>query len=329
MRSLASWTAGKWCQLWQPPPLVMFTVAEIPGKGMGLIATRKITKGELVIKERPVVRGRDVFLEGPWQSLKDFIAAEVQDDDKVNLLALHDPDPEGPSESKMERIYLNNTYGHGLFIESSRMNHSCLPCVEMSMDEGKETEVRSVRDIEQGEEITVSYLKTSLLLLKKERVERLEYWGFLCKCVLCQLDDEESRRNDSERKRVRETLSLLQHFFQRLSQDSVWDPSNVQMVLRRLYILGRHCLDILDTRLRGEAEPVVVQLYLFLAALVELAATPTYSIQLPEDPTTGTLMSKARAKAEGLGNVFLQNCNTREKELDQIRRDFGKSLQRD
>ena len=43
----------------------MFTVAEIPGKGMGLIATRKITKGELVIKERPVVRGKDVFLEGP------------------------------------------------------------------------------------------------------------------------------------------------------------------------------------------------------------------------------------------------------------------------
>ena len=229
----------------------------------------------------------------------------------------------------MERIYLNNTYGHGLFIESSRMNHSCLPCVEMSMDEGKETEVRSVRDIEEGEEITVSYLKTSLLLLKKERVERLEYWGFLCNCVLCQLNNEESRRNDAERKRVRDTLSLLQHFFQRLSQDSVWDPSNVQMVLRRLYILGRHCLDILDTRLRGEAEPVVVQLYLFLAALVELAATPTYSIQLPEDPTTGTLMSKARAKAEGLGSVFLQNCNTREKELDQIRRDFGKSLQRD
>ena len=70
----------------------------------------------------------------------------------------------------MERIYLNNTYGHGLFIESSRMNHSCLPCVEMSMDEGKETEVRSVREIDEGEEITVSYLKTSLLLPRKRGV---------------------------------------------------------------------------------------------------------------------------------------------------------------
>ena len=229
----------------------------------------------------------------------------------------------------MERIYLNNTYGHGLFIESSRMNHSCLPCVEMSMDEGKETEVRSVREIDEGEEITVSYLKTSLLLNKKERSERLDYWGFICSCKLCLLSEEESRKNDAERKRVRETLSLIQHFFQRLSQDSSWDPSSVQMVLSRLYILGLHCLDVLDTRLQGEAEPVVVQLYLFLAALVELAATPTYSIALPNNPSTGTLMTRARNRAQGLGNVFLQNCNTREKELDRIRRDFGESPQED
>ena len=229
----------------------------------------------------------------------------------------------------MERIYLNNTYGHGLFIESSRMNHSCLPCVEMSMDEGKETEVRSVREIEEGEEITVSYLKTSLLLPKKERSERLDYWGFICSCKLCLLSEEESRKNDAERKRVRETLSLIQHFFQRLSQDSSWDPSSVQMVLSRLYILGLHCLDVLDTRLPGEAEPVVVQLYLFLAALVELAATPTYSIALPNNPSTGTLMTRARNRAHGLGNVFLQNCNTREKELARIRRDFGESPQED
>ena len=43
----------------------MFTIAEIPGKGKGLVAKRKICKGELVIKERPVVRGKDVFLKGP------------------------------------------------------------------------------------------------------------------------------------------------------------------------------------------------------------------------------------------------------------------------
>ena len=74
----------------------------------------------------------------------------------------------------MERIYLNNTYGHGLFIESSRMNHSCLPCVEMSMDEGKETEVRSVRDIEEGEEIRVQDLKRGLLRVTEDYVKECE-----------------------------------------------------------------------------------------------------------------------------------------------------------
>ena len=43
----------------------MFTIADIPGKGKGLVANRKISKGELVIKERPVVRGKDVFIKGP------------------------------------------------------------------------------------------------------------------------------------------------------------------------------------------------------------------------------------------------------------------------
>ena len=116
----------------------------------------------------------------------------------------------------MERIYLNNTYGHGLFIESSRMNHSCLPCVEMSMDEGKETEVRSVRDIEEGEEITVSYLKTSLLLLKKERLERLEYWGFLCNCVLCQLTMKRAGGTTQSGKEFARRC----HFFNTFSKDS-------------------------------------------------------------------------------------------------------------
>ena len=92
---------------------------------------------------------------------------------------------------------------------------------------------------------------------------------------------------------------------------------------------GSHCLVVLDSSLQGEAEPVVVQLYLFLAALVELASTPTYSIDLPDDPSTGTLMTRARTRAQGLGSVFLQNCNTREKELDRIRKDFGESPQED
>ena len=50
----------------KPQTLVaMFAIVEIPGKGKGLVAKRKICKGELVIKERPVVRGKDVFIKGP------------------------------------------------------------------------------------------------------------------------------------------------------------------------------------------------------------------------------------------------------------------------
>jgi hypothetical protein len=38
-----------------------YEVVTIPGKGMGLRASKYICRGELVLREKPIVRGKDIF----------------------------------------------------------------------------------------------------------------------------------------------------------------------------------------------------------------------------------------------------------------------------
>lgn len=74
-------------------------------------------------------------------------------------------------------------YGGQLIEVHSRINHSCDPnCV--SSHEGRNAFLITLRKIEYGEEITVSYTDTS-----KPRMARKEYLKnnlfFDCKCILC------------------------------------------------------------------------------------------------------------------------------------------------
>ena len=108
---------------------------------------------------------------------------EIQDCDKPAVLALNDPDNTGPEDMKLARCFENNSFAGGLLLTCARMNHSCLPAVQMSSDDEEETEVRALRDILAGEEITVSYLRTSALQGRDERVAKLlAGWSFQCCC---------------------------------------------------------------------------------------------------------------------------------------------------
>ena len=100
------------------------------------------------------------------------------------------------------------------------MNHSCLPAVQMSSDDKEETEVRALRDILAGEEITVSYLRTSALQGRAERVAKLlAGWNFQCCCQVCKLQGEALTRNDLQRKKVCESLEKISDFFDCLTLD--------------------------------------------------------------------------------------------------------------
>ena len=153
-----------------------FTETDIPGKGRGLVAVEDIKKGELLIKEKRIIRGlgRGMAISS---ILRAFILREIANpSDRAAFISLYDPDPSGPLDMKEARIYQSNAFADGVFLTCSKMNHSCKPAVQMSSDDEIETEVRALRDIKVGEEITVSYLRSSALRTKEERIEELKPW---------------------------------------------------------------------------------------------------------------------------------------------------------
>jgi len=82
----------------------------------------------------------------------------------------------------------------GLFATSSRANHSCRPNAAFCVRESGELALLAISEIDEGEEITVSYLSEADLLVPRSRRQRmLRNWGFECDCSRCSADFDDVR----------------------------------------------------------------------------------------------------------------------------------------
>lgn len=92
-------------------------------------------------------------------------------------------------------------FGFGIWASASYFNHCCAPTVQKKR-EGKTWEFWAAKDVEEGEELCITYLGTDTaeLDLQERRDRLLETWGFECMCKRCvdesadqsvQLDNEE------------------------------------------------------------------------------------------------------------------------------------------
>merc|ERR1719362_578186 len=69
----------------------------------------------------------------------------------------------------------------------SRFNHSCEPNIGRRFDADGCMSLHTLRDIEAGEEMTISYLGDAELLQNTERRRwQLQPWGFRCSCPRCE-----------------------------------------------------------------------------------------------------------------------------------------------
>ncbi|XP_028295376.1 histone-lysine N-methyltransferase SMYD3 isoform X1 [Gouania willdenowi] len=80
--------------------------------------------------------------------------------------------------------------GVGLYPSLSLLNHDCRPnCV--TVFEGTKLQLRAVRDISSGEELTISYIET--LLLTEDRQRQLEdQYHFSCHCQQCESQEKDT-----------------------------------------------------------------------------------------------------------------------------------------
>ena len=304
------------------------------------MAVEDIGRGERVLEEAAVfnasngksggkVQGSANSAEYDMEYLERQVAL-LGPEDLALFLALHDPQPAGPPALKNQRIYCNNTYRDGLFLTASRMNHSCWPNVLLSSADGLLGEVVALRDIPAGEEITVSYLRTSHLETREERAAKLQdLWQFQCCCRLCSLLGQEARENDLAREKTRFTLDRVARLF-----DSLWkaDSKVTRQVagplLRSYTQQALEAVRVLETELEGQADTALL---LGLQQLAELAAFSCCGRFLEPKELGGEgreenadhYLGLARGVAGGLGLMFLSNCGTVEREIRELGVDFG------
>jgi len=73
--------------------------------------------------------------------------------------------------------------GLGIFPNIAMMNHSCVPNANVRFGDDRTAVVVALRDIQPGEELTISYIENDMPL--EARQKELQEYGFICDCPLC------------------------------------------------------------------------------------------------------------------------------------------------
>ena len=183
-------------------------VTEYEGKGRGLVAARDIKMGEFIFLDK-------LAIKLPIRSSYDFnrpLIEQLCDEDVDSLMRQVD---NLPSEAKLMfykleaedcqgdwvkelRIFSVNARlnrklkGMRLFLNTILLNHSCAPNALNETIEDGNYEVRAIKDISKGEEITIFYQFFDGYTYKKfgcnvrERMQAIkDRFGFDCKCGVC------------------------------------------------------------------------------------------------------------------------------------------------
>ena len=178
-------------------------MADIPGKGKGLVATRAIKAGEQILVEKPV------FILSQRQCTEAAVAAAVaklSPPDRVvfyslALAGVHEH--LGPHYGRFMTNSIEADGQGGLFLVGSRFNNSCAPNVSRRWDAGI-GEVRFVAgvDIAPGDELEITY--GPLYEPRDERQQILrDMYGVDCECRACSLSGDAQLDSDRRRTSIR------------------------------------------------------------------------------------------------------------------------------
>ncbi|KAI2639987.1 SET domain-containing protein [Xylaria nigripes] len=198
-----------------PPP---FYAEDIEGKGVGLRANRSIPSGEVLMVRGPTLvawRSALVGIEGAvLGSMYDVAVSRLGAERRGAFMAQMG---EGIEEKVSVNSFVFFVRGAGRKGEShlacypdvARLNHDCRPNMHYRLENMTLT-VLAARDIESGEELSVSYV--DVFLPSTERKERIRNWGFECACELCRRSEKDSIASDTRLRRIKELKASLTNF---------------------------------------------------------------------------------------------------------------------
>lgn len=96
-----------------------------------------------------------------------------------------------------------NVEGSGLYSMQSKINHSCDPNCEIVFPQSNHVlQVTALRDIQQGEEVSISYLDECALTRSRHSRQKVlkENYMFICQCSKChtELNEQEDKTSSEE-----------------------------------------------------------------------------------------------------------------------------------
>ena len=183
-----------------------FRITELGAQGYGIVATREIRQGELILKEPEWLRikGRvhEEFYELSLPSFREQYAGLNRPGEQAEFLSLtHASMPMGEdSEQEEEQLLARvdcNAFAvtdadSALFRLASRFNHSCIPNVDYEiLEDNLPTPVsfcaRTNQVIAVGAQLFINYIKHEDLAAPEHRQRELQdRYGFLCNCRKCE-----------------------------------------------------------------------------------------------------------------------------------------------
>ncbi|KAK2041373.1 SET domain-containing protein [Colletotrichum somersetense] len=206
----------------------LFRVVEMPGKGLGLVANQPIRRGQRIMAHPPAVVVHRRFVDDidPEEQYRVFedAAARLPEAAREAFMAQMGQ-AAAAHRSTGQRVHdilhtnsfelgLNIRDGHhfGNYPEVSRFNHDCRPNVAFYIDDSDLRHyTHAVRDIQPGEELTISYVDSlSARVVRQDRARR--NWGFGCSCAHCSLPEPFVRASDQRLVRMWEVEQQLSHW---------------------------------------------------------------------------------------------------------------------
>lgn len=182
----------------------MYALRAVPGKGKGLVATEKISKGTRILSEEPIIT---VPPYGPdSQQLRTSICQQVDalsEHQRRAFLSMHNLHAyRNAAEQYIGIIRTNalpietNESEGGIFLEACCINHACDNNAQKHWNENiKRHTVHALRYIDKGEEITIYYLGVHKNREARNKALQTKF-GFVCSCRLCSLPPEQSQESD-------------------------------------------------------------------------------------------------------------------------------------
>lgn len=194
-----------------------YTLRDVQGKGKGLVAIKKISKGTRILSEEPIVTvpGNEPDKEHLRISICQQVDA-LSEDHRRAFLSLHNIHPYKSTTEQYLGIVRTNGLPietdrseGGIFLEACRINHACDNNAQKNWNNNIERHtVHALRDVHKGEEITIYYL--GVHKNREARHEALQAkFGFRCLCRLCSLPLEQSQESDRRLDKIHRLDGLI------------------------------------------------------------------------------------------------------------------------